>query len=615
LLELASGYGFSADARVTPEFLLGEGLVGQAAKESQPVLLDDIPEDYIKIRSSLGETVPRHLALFPCHYEGESIAVIEFGLLQPLDENQLAYLTEAMHTVGVAIVATQSRVKLKEALVQSQALTEEAQAQQEEMEALNEELGEHNQLLDIEKKNVEQAQHLLQNKVDELAQSIRYKSEFLTNMSHELRTPLNSLLLLSRGLADNKTGNLNDDQVEFAQVIYQSGNDLLALINAILDLSKIEAGHMELRLEPLLVQELAETLRLGFQPLAADKGLELQVRVESESPESIQSDRMRLEQILKNLLSNAMKFTEKGSITLSFAPVPSDKHYALAISVTDTGIGIAKDDQGRIFEEFQQIDSSISRKYAGIGLGLTISQQLVGLLGGEIQLVSEVDQGTSFTVLLPKQVPAITTTESNVLLKPTSLPLRPTPAAISLDDDRKQIKPSDRSLLIIEDDMAFAKILMSAARERDFKSLAASTGEAGLELASIYRPNAILLDMMLPDMNGLQVLGRLKDNLDTRHIPVYIISVHNPDSNVLIKGAIGYQQKPVSAEDLEGVLNRLETVIDQKTRNVLVVEDNRSNRKAIIKLIGTGIIHSDEAATGAEAHGEFTLKQVDSIWA
>jgi CheY-like chemotaxis protein/HAMP domain-containing protein len=613
LLELASGYGFSADARVTPQFLLGEGLVGQAAKESQPLLLDDIPEDYIKIRSSLGETVPRHLALFPCHYEEGLIAVIEFGLLQPLDENQLAYLTEAMYAVGAAIVATQTRVKLKEALLKSQASAEEAQAQQEEMEVLNEELEEHNQLLGIEKKKVEQAQHQLQKKVDELAQSIRYKSEFLTNMSHELRTPLNSLLLLSRGLANNKTGNLNDEQVEFAQVIYQSGNDLLAMINAILDLSKIDAGHMAPQLEPLLVKELAEALRLGFQHVAADKGLELQVRVESESPESIQSDRMRLEQILKNLLSNAMKFTEKGRITLSFAPVPSDKHYALAISVTDTGIGIAKDDQERIFEEFQQIDGSISRKYAGIGLGLTISQRMVDLLGGEIQLVSEADQGASFIVLLPQQAPPITTTESDVLLKPMSLPLRPEPAVIILDDDRKQIKPSDRSLLIIEDDMAFAKILMSAARERNFKSLVAGTGEAGLELALIYRPDAILLDMMLPGMNGLQVLGRLKGSIDTRHIPVHIISVHNPDPNVLIKGAIGYQQKPVSAEDLKGVLKRLETVIDRKTRNILVVEDNRSNRKAIIKLIGTGIIHSDEAATGAEALQALSEKKYDCM--
>jgi CheY-like chemotaxis protein/signal transduction histidine kinase/CHASE3 domain sensor protein len=639
-LALMSSYAYTKRKNLSNVFKPGEGLVGQAALEKQQILVKNVPEDYIKVTSGLGERVPIFICVTPFLYEDRVQGVIELGTLSEMTDMQLEYLDQAMPALAVAVESAESRTKLTLSLEESQRLTEELQvqqeelrtaneeleaqtrrleaseeklqAQQEELRVTNEELEEKNELLEQQKKEVELARRDIETKAEELALASKYKSQFLANMSHELRTPLNSLLLLAQLLAENKDGNLAAEQVESAKIIHKSGSDLLNLINEILDLSKIEAGRMDLQLDRIRLSDLAEDFRTGFQHMAAEKGLSLEVMVEKDAPKAITSDRKRLSQVVKNLISNAVKFTESGGIVVRFGrpaagtrPVESGlpMEDCLAIAVRDTGVGIGREHQKVIFEAFQQVDGSTARKYGGTGLGLSISREIARLLGGEIQLESQPGKGSTFTLYLPVDRPAESMEHEDKRPAPSSVNVaRPADrVAAEIEDDRDNLKKEDRIILVIEDDANFARILLKKCHEKGFKCLAAPTGEAGLELARNYLPGGVILDIRLPGMDGWSVLSFLKEETRTRHIPVHVISVEADSTISLRKGAVGHAVKPIDQETLDQAFQRLEAVSPGKPRQVLVVEDDPEIRHRTAKLIGNGTVRVDEAATGAQA--------------
>jgi len=627
-------------------FKPGEGLVGQAALEKKQILIRNVPEDYIRITSGLGESIPRFICVSPLIYENRVKGVIEVGTLSEITDQQLEYLNQALPALALAIESAESRMKLAKSLEESQALTEELQTQQEELrttnveleeqtqalktseeelktqqeelQVTNEELEEKNELLDRQKRDVEKARKDIQEQAEELALASKYKSEFLANMSHELRTPLNSLLLLAQSLSENKGGNLNEEQVESAKIIHGSGSDLLNLINEILDLSKIESGRMDLQLGVVRINDLADGVRASFGHMTDKKGIKLEVVVPEDAIAEIKSDRKRIEQVIRNLVSNAIKFTDSGSVTVTFARPSPDTNLSrsglsagecLAVEVRDTGIGIAPENQKIIFEAFQQVDGGTSRKYAGTGLGLSVSRELARIMGGEIQVYSEPDKGSTFTLYLPVAVSpgrkvapdsvtaTVAKTDERAVLNAT----RQSATAVQIEDDRDNLEKDNRVILVIEDDPNFARLLHRKCHEKDFKCLAAPTGEAGLELAMKHLPSAIILDIRLPGMDGWAVLSALKEDVLTRHIPVHIVSVEEVSTEAIRKGAVGHASKPLSQEDLEETFRRLEQVSDGKPRRVLVVDDDPNIRRATVNLIGDEDVMVDEAETGMQA--------------
>lgn len=641
---LTGSYAYSRRKDQPEAFKAGEGLVGQAVLEKKQILVKNAPEDYFKVVSGLGGRVPRFICVSPCVYEGRVKGIVEVGSFNELNEMHLEYLDKAMPAIALAFEGAESRLKLAQSLEESQAQGEELQAQQEELkvanEALNEqaqalkaseeelkaqqeelqvtneELEEKNNLLDRQNRDVETARLEIEEKAADLALVSKYKSEFLANMSHELRTPLNSLLLLAQSLKENKTGNLTAEQVESAKIIYGGGSDLLSLINEILDLSKIEAGRMELKTAPVRISELAEGAQASFGHMAEEKGLRLNVEVRADAPAEIMSDRKRVEQVIKNLVSNALKFTDKGSVSLSFfRPAPGadllksglSSADCLAIEVRDTGIGISPSDQHRIFEAFQQVDGGTARRYGGTGLGLSISRELARLLGGEIKVHSEPGKGSAFTLYLPLAAPAphaagpdeTAAAVSRKAGEGGAAPQRP--AAAQPADDRAGLKRTDKTMLIIEDDPVFAGLLCEKCREKGFKCLLAATGEAGLELAVKHLPAAIILDIYLPGINGWAVLDRLKDNINTRHIPVHIVSGDENLAESARRGAVGHAVKPLSVKGLEDTICRLEEAAGGKEKRVLVVENVTEMRAEILELLGGRDVKVDGAETGAEA--------------
>lgn len=667
-LTLLGTYAYTERKNLSTKFKLGEGLVGQAALERKQILLQNAPADYIHIVSGLGETVPRNICVTPIIFDNKLQGVLEIGSLNPLTKIQLEYLEQVAEITALAFeiaeakmlmllqkeelqatndeLKTQARVveesqqELKTQQTELQNINAELEtqiqrvndsevelkAQQVELEVSNVELQNKNTLLEQQKEVNEQARRNLTVQTEELALASKYKSEFLANMSHELRTPLNSLLLLARSLRENKVGNLSEDQVETAGVIYDSGSDLLNLINEILDLSKIESGKMELRIEPVDITELMRIINVQFAPMAKNQGVELNITCDKNLPESITTDAQRLGQVIKNLVGNALKFTENGSVSISFESVPNtidlsrsqlDPTKALAIKVTDTGIGIPLNKQKIIFEAFQQADSGDRRRFGGTGLGLSISRELVSLLGGEIQLVSEPAQGSTFSIYIPYEghniktfssvdstttlpIPTKTSTTpyyNKVIDSPNVMPKTP----FTVDDDRDNINPNDRVLLTIEDDTRFAKILADIGRERGFKCLVALTGEEGLQLAKKYKPDSIVLDLHLPKMDGWEVLTHLKQNVDTRHIPVHILSSEDPTTEGLRVGAIGHARKPVLREDIEAILIRLEQASSSSEKRVLVVEDDELMRRETVRSIGSENVIVEEVDTGEKA--------------
>ena len=656
---LRGSYAYTKRKNLANAFALGEGLVGQAALEKQQILLKNVPEDYLKVTSGLGERVPRFICVTPFVYEDRVKGVVEIGTLNELTDDELEYLSQAMPALAIAVQSAENRTTLAESLQQSQQLREELQAQQEELKVANEELEEQtqrlgeserrlkqqqeelqvtneeleekNELLERQKREVERARKDIEDKAEEVALASKYKSEFLANMSHELRTPLNSLLLLSQGLTENKEGNLTDDQVESARIIHGGGSDLLNLINEILDLSKIEAGRMDLRLGAIQIGDLEQGLRSTFGHMAERRDLELDMAIAEDCPREIVSDKTRIEQIVKNLLSNAIKFTETGTVRVTFGrPAPGtdlsrsglSPSESLAIAVSDTGIGIAPDQQKTIFEAFQQADGGIARKYGGTGLGLSISRELARLLGGEIRLESEPGAGSTFTLHLPlavaaeREVPA-TPTGRLAASRPDAGRSQDVPkdkiAALQIEDDRDTLDRDSRVILVIEDDPAFARILRQHCHDKGFKCLASATGEAGLELARKHLPSAVILDIRLPGMDGWAVLATLKGDTRTRHIPVHVVSVEEASSEALRMGAVGHATKTLGREGLEEAFASIERLTAGKPRRLLVVEDDAELRKRTVELIGNGDVKADQAATGEEALAALRSGRYDCV--
>nr|WP_059390940.1 response regulator [Pseudomonas toyotomiensis] len=644
-LTRVAGYGFSEDASLKEHFYRGEGLIGQAARGRRLVCLDDLPADYIKVASSLGEGQPVSVALVPLQSEDRVNGVVELAFMRVLEPREREFLEAIASNVGMALEAARYRQRLQEVLGQTQQLNEELQTQQEELRAANEELEQQARVLkesqahletqqaELEQTNEklsEQAQTLadqrdeldqrnttlgriqaqLEERAEELQRASRYKSEFLANMSHELRTPLNSSLILAKLLAENGNGNLNDEQVKFAESIYSAGNDLLNLINDILDIAKVEAGKLEIRPERTPLASLLEGLRDVFVPLAGERALSFEIEQQGELPQVLFTDRQRAEQILRNLLSNAFKFTDRGGVTLSVSR--QDDHY-LAFAVRDTGIGIAADQQQAIFEAFRQADGTTNRRYGGTGLGLSISRDLAGLLGGSITVSSVPGEGSTFTLLLPERLvegaaPSQPIAAPLVVAEPPlpvaavaaapAMPRAPAPFA----DDREHLdERGGRRVLVVEDEVRFARILFDLAHELGYACLVATCADEGLELARQYRPDAILLDMRLPDGSGLGVLQRLKDDPQTRHIPVHVVSVEDQSEAALHLGAVGYALKPTSRDQLKEVFGRLEAKLNQQVKRVLLVEDDPLQRDSVARLISDEDIEITAVALAGDA--------------
>ncbi len=686
LLKLLSTYAYRERKHLANQFRLGEGLVGQAALEKDRILLTEVPSDYIKINSGLGEATPLNVIVLPVLFEGQVKAVIELASFQRFSETHLAFLDQLTESIAIVLNTIAAGMRQEELLKQSQSLTEELQGQQreltetnqrleqqarslqaseellkqqrEQLQQTNEELEEKAELLaaqnsEVERKNreIDRARQALEEKADQLALSSRYKSEFLANMSHELRTPLNSLLILSRLLSENGEGNLTPKQVDFASTIYAAGSDLLGLINDILDLAKIESGTMGVDIGAVLFSDVRDEVARTFQQVANDKGLAFSIELDPTLPRNLHTDGKRLQQVLRNLLSNAFKFTEEGSVALRVTPVTEGwsrdqealnrAKTVIAFAVTDTGIGILPDKQKIIFEAFQQADGTTSRKYGGTGLGLSISREIARLLGGEIKLMSTPGQGSTFTLYLPQLYPTTTTTPDermwsmpspaapspttggdggngthSVAVAETETTVDVTPELLAyseLSDDRDSIQQGDRVLLIIEDDVPFARILLDLARQRGFKGIVALRGDVGLALARKWKPDAITLDLQLPVVDGWSVLDRLKHDPSTRHIPVHIISVMEGRHRGLHQGAIAYLQKPVTKEALETSLTNIRRFVERGVRNLLVVEDDEAQRKGIVELIGEGDVHSTAVGTGAGALAALRNGQFDCM--
>jgi HAMP domain-containing protein/signal transduction histidine kinase/CheY-like chemotaxis protein len=640
-LKLLASYAYKERKNIDNRFRMGEGLVGQCALEKEKILLTHVPNDYIKITSGLGEAKPLNIIVLPIVFEGAVKAVMELASFDRFNPTHETFLDQLTESIGIVLNTIEANMRTEDLLKQSQSLAKELQSQQEELQQTNAELEDKARLLadqnvEVERKNqeVEQARQALEEKAKQLALTSKYKSEFLANMSHELRTPLNSLLILSDQLSKNAEGNLSPRQVEFSKTIHSSGNDLLTLINDILDLSKIESGTVVVDVGEVPFRDLNDYVDRTFRHVADSKKLEFLVNLGPDVPRSIHTDAKRLQQILKNLLSNAFKFTERGSVTLDIRHVTDGWHAendslnrarsVLSFSVTDTGIGIPPEKQQIIFEAFQQADGSTSRKYGGTGLGLAISREIAGLLGGEIKLTSTPNAGSTFTLYLPHQysppkprraVSSAPAAEASPALPPAgdgqsarpgdpphaqvppppqqhyTLPPLPAggaaaatggpggPAAQEFADDAANIGPDDRVLLIVENDANFVGVLMDMAHEAGFKALVAPRGATALHMARERRPDAITLDINLPDIDGWRILGRLKDDDATRHIPVQVITTDEEAERALRLGAMGAMTKPIKTkEQLDRTFAKINAFLTPRTRRALLVEGDAAKR-------------------------------------
>jgi signal transduction histidine kinase/DNA-binding response OmpR family regulator/HAMP domain-containing protein len=640
-LRLLASYAYKERKNIDNRFKLGEGLVGQCALEKEKILLTEVPADYIKITSGLGEAKPLNIIVLPIVFEGQVKAVMELASFDRFSPTHETFLDQLTESIGIVLNTIEANMRTEDLLKQSQSLARELQSQQEELQQTNAELEDKAKLLadqnvEVERKNteVEQARQALEEKAKQLALTSKYKSEFLANMSHELRTPLNSLLILSDQLSKNVDGNLTSRQIEFTRTIHSSGNDLLTLINDILDLSKIESGTVIVDIGEVGFRDLQDYVDRTFRHVAENRKLDFAVNIAPDVPRSLHTDAKRLQQILKNLLSNAFKFTERGRVTMDVAAVTSGwnpeketlnrARSVVAISVSDTGIGISAEKQQIIFEAFQQADGSTSRKYGGTGLGLAISREIAGLLGGEIRLTSVPGQGSTFTLFLPQVYvaktarrpgapvpPAETTPVLAVAPQPASpvtvLPMAELPAAAPLssgapDDDSALISPDDRVLLIVENDANFSRYLLEMAHENDFKAVIAARGAAALSMARDLKPHAITLDINLPDIDGWRVLDRLKDDVATRHIPVQVITTEEERERGLRMGAMGALIKPLKTrETLEETFKRIKGQIEPRTRQVLHVQPDAEQRQIAVDLISGEDVQIVAAESAAEA--------------
>jgi len=643
---LLGSYAYTKRKNLSNEFKLGEGIVGQAALEKKPILITNVPSDYITVNSGLGEAVPSYLIVVPLVYRDVVEGVIELGSFQEITDIHIEFLNQTAEGIAIAFNSARSRAKIRQLLEESQAQQEELQAQQEELRQTNEELEEKAKLLlkqnqEVERKNreIEQTQAALEEKAEQLSLTSKYKSEFLANMSHELRTPLNSLLILSKLLSENKEANLTSKQVEYANTIYTAGTDLLNLINEILDLAKIESGTMTVEIDEVIFTTLQDNIESNFQHVAQSKGLGFTIELGTNLPRAIYTDEKRLQQVLRNLLANAFKFTSQGQVSLridlvtqGWSPqqeVLNRAGAAIAFAVSDTGMGISVDKQKIVFEAFQQADGTTNRQYGGTGLGLSISREIAHLLKGEIRLTSTPGKGSTFTLYLPSESRGqedketrrqgdkqrIAESSPPLLVSHSPHPSFPPPLvpSLSFSDDRNTIQPGDRTLLIVEDDVNFARILLDMAWEKGFKGIVALQGDTGLALAQQFCPTAIMLDIGLPVIDGWTVLDRLKHDPQTRHIPVHIISAQEERQRSLQLGAIAYLQKPATQEALSAALNNIQGFVERPVKRLLVIEDNADQRQSIVELIGNGDVHTTAVGTGAEALAALKAQPFDCI--
>lgn len=666
-LDLLGSYGLHQSWNPAEMYVPGEGLVGQCVIERQPIVLDQIPERYLRIHSASGEAAPAHLAILPVMYRNQVTGVIELAGFESLAGAQRDLLDELLPLIALTqenltrAVNTQNllertqeqadELRVSELVMRQQkevlrdnnealqaktseleeqshrlvASEEELRVQAEELQASNEELREKTESLNRQKYVLEDLQQETAEKADEIARASQYKSEFLANMSHELRTPLNSLLILSRSLSDNDTGNLDEEQIESARIIHDAGTSLLHLINDILDLSKIEAGKMELIIDDLPLADLQQRLRRNFAHVAEEKGLGFSVEIEPGLPAFLRTDGSKLEQVTNNLLSNAFKFTADGAVAVrigrpdnaTMIPEALRGESLIALTVTDSGIGIPADKFQRIFNAFEQVDASTSRQFGGTGLGLAISRRIVMLLGGDIALHSESGHGSAFTVLLPETPP-----EQPRETFDNALPIRTRPLVRAssphllpdvIDDDRRSLQPGQTTILVIEDDPAFARILTDMIHRKGYRALAATDGESGLQLAREHRPTGILLDVMLPAMDGWTVIDQLKADASTRAIPVHFISATDEATRGLERGAVGFLTKPVSRESITNAFERLLHFAEGHQRRLLIVDDEADSRTAVRTMLRADGVLIDEAGSAEEALEKTAQTRYDCI--
>jgi HAMP domain-containing protein/signal transduction histidine kinase/CheY-like chemotaxis protein len=669
VMKLFASYAYRERKNVANMFKAGEGLVGQCALEKDRFVLTNVPNDYIKISSGLGEATPLSIVVLPVLFEGQVKAVIELASFHQFNDVHLAFLDQLTESMGIVLNTIAATMRTEELLKQSQALAEELQSQQseltntnkrleqqantlqaseellksqqEQLQRTNAELQEKARLLveqktEVERKNreVEQAKQALEEKAEQLALKSKYKSEFLANMSHELRTPLNNLLILAKLLQENSAGNLAPDQVKWAETIQSSGNDLLTLINDILDLSKIESGTIVVEPSELKLNEIQSYVNRNFKHVAEGKGLDFTIEIGEDVPASIHTDAKRLQQVLKNLLSNALKFTERGGVAMRIERAPGHLHFesptlagaeaVIAISVEDTGIGIPAEKQRIVFEAFQQADGTTSRKYGGTGLGLSISRELAHLLGGEIRLHSVPGVGSTFTLLLPRDYVAPRKTETRAAavgengtpVAPGIAPLRLKPSLLGApeqEDDRDNLQPGDGILLAVEDDPTYCRILLDAAHENGFKLLIATRGDLGLVLARKYRPVSILLDVGLPDTTGWAVLDQAMHDPELRHIPVHLLTITEDRRRGLGLGASSYFLKTDGRQVLQAVFDRTKNLTELRQRRVLVVNAGESTRAELQDLLAFENVAVSYPATAVEALDEFRGRQHDCV--
>jgi len=625
------GYALPAEHPARASIGPNEGLIGQAMRDRKPIHLTDVPTGELDASGALGKIKPRDLIVTPLIADGQAVGAIELGFLEAVDSTEIELLSLLSEPMGMAVRTARLRSEREELLAATQRQAEELQTQQEELRVSNEELEqqskmlsesqarlesqqaeleqsnvqleEHMQMLSQQNDDLEEARRELVTKASELERSNQFKSEFLANMSHELRTPLNSSLILAKLLADNAPGNLNDEQLKFARNIYSAGNDLLELINDILDLSKIEARQIDLKRENIELQALLDNMLQTFRHMAAQKHVTLELQVAPDCPNALQTDSQRLRQILRNLLSNALKFTMRGHVRLKVYMPPSVNKIAFAVE--DTGIGIAKDKQQIIFEPFRQADGTTNRRFGGTGLGLSISRELAAMLGGRIELHSEPGVGSTFTLVVPQTLVVPERKEER--------PAAPVPPPLPYRTRRRSdsqpvvaapatvVSHDARVLLIVEDDPAFAETVATLATGLQFECLIATTADQGVELALKHQPTAIVLDMRLPDHTGLTVLDRLKHHATTRHIPVQVVSGFDYTQVALEMGAASVLKKPVERDKLLGALKSLAHKADDITRAVLIVEDNPIQRDSIESLLKSEQVKTVAVDSASEA--------------
>jgi CheY-like chemotaxis protein/signal transduction histidine kinase len=606
---------------------IGEGLVGQCAAEKRRMLITDLPPDRtVPIRSGLFEAVPRNVIVLPVLFEDQVKAVIELATLSAFTASHLSFLEQLTASIGIVLNSIEATMQTEALLKQSQQLATELQSQQKELQQTNEQLAQKAQQLaeqnvEVERKNqeIEQARRALEEKAKELALTSKYKSEFLANMSHELRTPLNSILVLGQQLGDNPEGNLSGKQVEFARTIHGAGTDLLNLISDILDLSKIESGTVSVDAEEVFFAGLLEMIARPFRHEADNRKLSFEVHTDPHLGRSLVTDSKRLQQVLKNLLSNAFKFTDQGGVRLSVFtaesgwsenhPILGNAASVIAFEVADSGIGIPQEKQKIIFEAFQQADAGTSRKYGGTGLGLAISRELSTLLGGEIQLRSTPSKGSTFTLYLPQTYvgpasaglsleTASAAASAALKLRAATVVERP---AEQIEDDRNKLQPGEAVLLIVEDDPHYARVLCDLAHDKGFKVLAAMRGAEALALAREYHPTAVSLDVFLPDMLGWTVLNHLKQDPGTRHIPVQMLTMDEDRHHGLSRGAFSFVTKPTTTEGLDAALLKIKEYTAPRRKRLLIVEDNPAEQLSVKELLGYDDIDVTVVSTGAEA--------------